>query len=268
MLLLLFIAIFSVYKVHGEDSNKKSPVVALVVANDLGTILIGGTHKGKWVNPQAITPFIKGGETYKLYSMTKFLCTSTGSKIEYAEPCDTEIISINSNDEFQVALGGDWNALPRIPSRQSNINETYLKLISDILQENGLKGVPAKITQNYRIDLEGDGIDEVLICASNINFEAPGMYQRKETYCIILFRKVIHGEVKNILLSNYFYSKDGTDEDIRLVYVDKIHSFIDANGDGVMEVIIESRYYEGYSFTLYELRDNKLVEVLENGWGA
>lgn len=260
-------------KESGGSTQKFYPIVAL-------DYLLGGSKdNGEWIHAWELADQIKGGETYNCYAFDKPVGIGTGSKVELLEPIDTVSVTVACENEYQLAVGGKWNALPRVPVAQSTNSETYKKIVKDVLAQEGLPDAEAVIRQNYRIDLEGDGVDEVLIWASNLDYENVDMAAKKGQYSIIMLRKIIGGEVRNIPVSYVIYTSDtmyepGEVDDYLyenanyfLTYVDRIRSIADVNGDGKMEVIIDSRYYEGEFVMVYELQGDKMVDVLYNGWG-
>ncbi len=74
-------------------------------------------------------------------------------------------------------------------------------------------------------------------------------------------RKVINGKAKNFLIAGEFHPKKPEIED----YISEfdLSAVADLNGDGRMELILESIYsYGGMSTEIYELDKNTLKEVL------
>ena len=57
--------------------------------------------------------------------------------------------------------------MPRLPVTQLNENAYYKQIIVDILVERGLMDANVELLQHYRIDLDGDGMDEVVLYAEN-----------------------------------------------------------------------------------------------------
>lgn len=47
-----------------------------------------------------------------------------------------------------------------------------------------------------------------------------------------------------------------------------ISAIADLNGDGVMEIVTKSYYYEGNASSVYELAGDELREVLSTGCGV
>lgn len=250
---------------EGENitKNKYHPIV-------FDGILIGGFNNSSWLKSSEILKYIRGGEVYKLYSKNEYIGDAVGSKgtpPPKNEP-GTERVDIDftvNTKDLLLAFNGDWNGLPRVPVLQSNLSNTYKQIVFEFLKSKGLTNIQVNIRQNYRIDLEGDGTDEVLLTADNLN--PVGVTMRKNTYSIIILRKIINGKVENIMLREEVYTKDGEFSD-GTPYLFNIENICDVNGDGIMEVLIGYEYYEGFGYELVEIKNNGFKNVLSNGMGA
>ena len=260
LLILVLLGLFLIPITFAENKyNDCHPIV-------IDGYLLGGTKNNYWLNSSDIARNIKGGEKYRLYSFNKYLGFGIGSKIRYSDPHEFEMVNIkNISTDTHVAVSGDWNALPRIPKAQSKNSEVYIKIIKDILEQNGLANAPICIQQNYRIDLDGDRKEEVLIKAEYIKKVAPTCDEG--TYSLILLRKITNEKVENILLVKDVFTKD-TGFGQGMTNSNTIHSLADVNGDGIIEIILSHHYYEGYLYNLYEIQDNQFRIVLSCGEGA
>jgi len=149
--------------------TKAGPAGPSLVANEnhpivvAGVGLIGGskdgawlkiesvpkTHKGKPIDPNYIggpivvdMPLVRGGETYRLYSLQGAVGTGTGSKVSFqVDGAGNESYRVKIKPEAKgtpkwlFAINGDWDAMPR----------------------------PLKKTKRgYSIDVDGDGADETI----------------------------------------------------------------------------------------------------------
>ena len=260
LLLVLLFSIILIPSIFAENSyNNYHPIV-------IDGCLLGGSKNNTWINSSAMSQNIKGGEKYKLYSLDKYIGFGIGSQIKYSDPHKFEMVDItNVSKDTCVSISGDWDALLRKPIVQSNNLEVYKNIIKDILKQNGLENVPICIQQNYRIDLDGDGKEEVLIKAEYIKKVAPT--SDKGTYSLILLRKIINEKVENILLiKDIFIRNTGFGE--KMTTSNTIYSLVDVNGDGIIEIILSYKYYEGYLYNLYEIKNNQFKIVLSCGEGA
>lgn len=245
----------------------------------------GGTVDGAWVEGDKMKPMIKGGETYGLYTLTRFVGTMTGGKAYYSEDDKEEFGALSvdltpskavvddtmlKDDEVQVAVCGEWNALPRVPKIQNATQKVYQEAVRDVLKAHGLRNEPVNITKILRVDLEGDGSEEVIIAATTQRDNFPSPEAKKNDYSLVILRKIINGKVVTIpVVENYFTRDDNTEQgDYSVPNCYTLEAVLDTNGDGVMEIITGWGYYEGIGKAIHEIKDGKAKQVLESGWGV
>lgn len=236
--------------------------------------LMGGLSGGKWLEADAVKTMLKGGERYRLYTLTKAVGEVVGASPESAgEPCtDTQGVKFTPEAREGVAVGGDWNALPRVPRLASANDAVYRRLVAGILRKHGFVRPKVNITQVIRIDLDGDGREEVLVSATHLagglGGADRGMAFRAEPgdYSLVLLRKIVNGRVRDIpLVEEYFPRKDS---EHWTPNQHKVAAVLDLNGDGRMEVILHGAYYEGSWSTVFRLDGDKVENVFGCGCGA
>lgn len=257
------------------------PIVA-----SYGNFLLGGSDGKKWfkpnglinsgdrIEPSEIAKSINGGERYKLYSLDRYLGDGIGGKVlphdEDWGGLYTEYVEIEhsiENEDF-IAVSCDWDCMPRKPVVLSNESQIYIDIVKDVLAENGLENATAKIVQNYSIDLDGDGMDEVVTCAE-YNDSDWRFGNSKGAYSLLLLRKVVDGNVKNIILHIDIDSGELIDGMYyKYRYVFGICGFLDLNGDGKLELITSGQGYEDMWYDVYEITRDNAVHIMNNGWGA
>ncbi len=232
--------------------------------------LLGGVGGGKWIKAETAQRLVKGGEKYLLYSLNERLGTTTGGKPESAEePCpETLRVAMKPKpaNKGVLAIAGDWNALPRVPKSQDVAQPEYVKAVREFLTAKGIRSPKVKITQILRIDLEGDGEDEVLISGTNY-FSSAGIPSSASagSYSFVILRRVIAGKVRTQLLAGDFYTKA---KNFNAPPQYAIAAVLDADGDGTMEIIVHGHYYEGGWISVFRCTPTKVEEVLEVGCGA
>ena len=231
---------------------------------------LGAAGGGKWVPFEKAKGLIKGGETYRLYSLTAALGTAKGGKPESAgEPCpDVFTVALKPKPAGAViGLAGAWNALPRVPKALDVTQPVYQKAVADFLTTQGLRAPQVRITQILRIDLDGDREDEVLIAATNY-FAGDGHIPantKAGSYSCVLLRRVVAGKVETQLVAGEFYPKAAT---FNAPNGYTVTAVLDLDGDGKMEVIVNSAYYEGGACTVFRCTGKKPEQVLSVGCGA
>ena len=91
---------------------------------------------------------------------------------------------------------------------------------------------------------------------------------------MVLLRRVIGGKVETHLVEGEFHPKaypgKGTDDDVSFdapnVY--ELSAILDLDGDGKMEIVVGSEYYEGAATTIYRCDPKKVEALLSVGCGA
>lgn len=262
---LLFGVIF-VSAMSGQNS-----VVPIVVGEDL----IGGAENGKWITAEKTDTQLKDKTEFKIINFNGvkqgvFVGTKAdrgiceNARITFAE------LEAEDNDEQKLYLGtfADWDPLPRIPTKIPLSNKSNQKIVADFLKTKRIVKTKIKITQAFQISINGDGTKEVIIVA-NYYKRGMGELQSVGDYSFVLLRKVVNGKWQNILIDGEFFtSKLIQSGEYGPPNIREISPLADLNGDGKIEIILKSYYYEGNWKAVYELSKNKLTKVLEVECGA
>jgi hypothetical protein len=236
--------------------------------------LMGGVSGGQWLEADAVAPLLKGGERYRLYTLTKATGEVTGSGASAdGEPCDgTRVVNLSPKPEEGIAVGGSWNALPRAPRMLRTNDPAYRQIVTNLLRRRGFVRPKINITQVLRVDLDGDGVEEALVSATHLAGglgsaeKSMAIHGQPGDYSFVLLRKIVRGKVQDKLLVEHFYPRK-----IRYPetpYQHKVAAVLDLNGDGKMEVIVHGAYYEGSWSTVFRLDGNKVENVFGCGCGA
>jgi len=142
----------------------------------------------------------------------------------------------------------------------------YVEAVRDFLKSHGIADPKVRITCILRVDLEGGG--EVLINATNYfnqRDEVPMQAPKRGSYSIVMLRRVAAGKVQTQLVAGELYSKADASNAPNIY---KIAAVLDLNGDGKLEVIVHSFYYEGGLTTIYRCEPNKVEAALSVECGA
>ena len=239
---------------------------------EMGTgYLFGGSADGKWIKAEKAAKSMKGRTAFRVFGLTQEAGKATGNKPKPAkdEACaDMLTVSLSSTPkESVIALSAPWNALPRKPQIADPTQQVYVDAVRAFLESRRISDPKVKITQILRMDLDGDGEEEVLINATNYFTEdgdvpmdtaAPG------SYSIVLLRRMVAGKVETELIAGEFYVKD--ESSASNLY--EIPGVLDLNGDGKLEVIVHLHYYEGAETTIYDCSGGGCKPVLSVGCGV
>jgi hypothetical protein len=117
------------------------------------------------------------------------------------------------------------------------------------------------------VDLDGDGEEEVLISATNYGDDVEGLSANATggSYSIVLLRRVVTGKVDTQMIAGEIYPAKKT---FSAPNSYRIRALLDLDGDGKLELILESSYYEGGATTVYGFKGRKAEQLLTVECGA
>jgi hypothetical protein len=247
-------------------------VRAVNMAIDVREAQLLGSFNGRvWTDALKTMPLVKKGDTFRLYSLSGPVGTGVVSEVVPPEyPCD-DIVGVNfsalpEGEDDLIGVNGSWNAQPRLPKIQNTGQQEYRAVVSDYLKGVGIRNPKIIIFQLLRVDLDGDGTQEVLIAANNE--EKPGIFMGKGDFSLVLLRRFARGRAQTIPIISEVELKDHAEPFQTAMWHHKetVAGILDIDGDGVMEVITtyQSVYDGGKS--VYDLKGRKPRQVI--GWGC
>jgi hypothetical protein len=229
--------------------------------------LLGGVQNGKYLDAKTTFSMLKGEQSYTLFGITGKTGKLTATIEAPDVPCEEFYYAkteLENQKGIAVGEGLDWKLIPRTPKSINLNDKTYLKIVSDILRSKGLPKAKPQIKQAVKIDLDGDGVDEVLISANSYG-ENVSPRADVNNYSFVLLRKIVAGKTQNIMIAEEYIKK----------YVEfgapsryEISSIADFNNDGKMEIVLFGEYYEGSEASVYAVKGSKAVEVKELNAGC
>lgn len=238
--------------------------------------LFGASSDGKWIKPDEAAKSLADGTTYRVYGLTGALGEAKGAKPTPEDvPCEQTLsVSLSPKpDKGVVAIAAPWNAMPRKVQVLDPTQKVYLDAVRDFLKTKGLTEPKVKIDNIIRADLDGDGEEEVLISATNYLTKDDSVPMRSPagSYSMVILRRGVGGKVETQLVEGEFHPKaysssDESSFDAPNAY--KVMAVLDLDGDGKMEIVVGSRYYEGEATTIYRCDPKKVEAVLDVGCGA
>jgi Putative peptidoglycan binding domain len=244
--------------------------VAPVVASDTGWLL-GGAYARKWLDGPTTATLLRGGERYRLVGSTGLLGTTSGDQpTSLGLPCELAFrvnLAPPPTISQTLALGGSWNPWPRAPIEENPDTQAYRQLVADLLRANGIAAPDVRLTRVLRIDLEGDGTEELLIAATRLAGEGdfPSSSVAAGDYSLAVVRTTIDGAERIIDLATEYYPKA---QEFAAPNKHTLVAAADLNGDGRMEIVVDSAYYEGEAIFAYSVDGDRTEAVLQAGCGV
>jgi hypothetical protein len=240
--------------------------------------LFGAIADGKWIKADEAAKSMANEVTYRVYGLTESLGEAKGGKAKLEDvPCEeTLFVTLSPKPEKGlIAIAAPWNALPRKPSVADTTQQIYIDAVRDFLKTKGIEQPKVKIDSILRIDLDGDGEEEVLISATNYFRKDDHVPMRSPagSYSMVLLRRVVAGRVETQLVEGEFFPKaypmpTENDASFNAPNAYKVIGTFDLDGDGKLEIVVHSQYYEGEMTTIYKCDPKKAEAVLSVGCGA
>jgi hypothetical protein len=237
--------------------------------------LFGAIADGKWIKADEAAKSMASEMTYRVYGLPESLGEAKGGKAKLEDvPCEeTLFVPLSRKPENGlIAIAAPWNALPRKPLVMDTKQQVYVDAVRDFLKTKGIEQPKVKIDSILRIDLDGDGEDEVLISATNYFSKEDSVPMRSPagSYSMVLLRRLVAGKAETQLVEGEFYPKAyvSSDSSFNAPNAYKVIAVLDLDGDGKMENVVGSRYYEGEMVRIYHFDPNKAEAVLSVGCGA
>lgn len=161
-----------------------------------------------------------------------------------------------------ASAAGDWNIEPR-PVLQVGLAATVYQTVGEsIVSGDGLDPTGGDVVQVVRADLDGNGVEEVLVTFQKITNEFGALGD----FSVIYVRyPAADGSVVDKVLWRYYPDEPvdhPTPGGAALLAV------ADFNGDAIMEVVVRSAFWETALAELYVMIGGELTSVAVTGCGA
>jgi ribosomal protein L12E/L44/L45/RPP1/RPP2 len=239
---------------------------AVIVDTTTGAVL-ETIENGQWTHMQDILKDKKLPQHYQLFKFDRKNndIAATGLNPDQCADASEEndiVYRVSFSEKVepgQIAIGNlTWEPMPRQAKVLKPQNSTYEKAVRKLLNEKGLNKAKVKITQLLKIDLEGDGVDEVLLSASHLrprtakpqpqaaDKHGRPLYAAEGDYSFVQLRKVVNGRLVTEVLTADFHPPRSREEAMTppnapITYT--IEAVMDLNGDGRMEPVIRAVTY-------------------------
>jgi len=224
-------------------------------------LLLGGVDENGWLSPDLATSVGSESVRYDIYS-TNGTSQITGDAPKFSEPCRAYFVRTDANiaDTGMVGVGLGWQVTQRNVEELPSENEFYQGVVSQWLTAKGMSNPIIENLRVLRVDIEGDGVDEVFISASHFNDESGHMIESGD-YTVILMRKVKGNDAVTLEVVGDVYPS----QELAMTFPFKysLANFIDLNRDANLEVVIEIERWEGLGAAVYQINELERVQVLQ-----
>ena len=223
-------------------------------------LLVGGfkTDQG-WLSADQTAQFRGIPMTYDFYSSGGSM-TVQASSLEYDFVCrDYTLQSSTVLPESMIGVARGW-----IKTQRGSTDlppETYVRAVKEWFESQDNFPEEIRITRALQLDLEGDGVDEVLLSASYFK-EKFAFLTENGDYSIVLMRKVMGEDVITIPLVNDYYVSSIPELEVSYPNIYTLADALDLNGDGTLEVIVDVDRWEGGGALVYRVDGQNVREVL------
>ena len=260
--------------VVAEDTGSDEPGT-IAWSSEYPFIVYDNTVIGGLDNDNQLIPLAEGnldlyyeGQTdwgYRLFEDAQYLDTVShfGYSPGWLDDIKDELLLLHYNGKVfnGLAIGSENPVLFGKKNMLDTTAAVYFDYLAELLADNDLEEETVFIQEIWETDLEGDGVNETLIIASNA-----GSGEIKEgEYTFIVLRKIIDGKVESLFLVKNITTELPEDPTTRLVYQYKLCEIADLNADGICELLIKRQYHEGYLYQVYQLQDDLFDMVIANG---
>jgi hypothetical protein len=248
-----------------SDRAIGSQAVMILIDAQTGFVL-GGSDQSGWIKAQDAALRTPAELQYHLYSLGGFVSSSIGKQAQPGDiPC-VEAFTVDLQPEFvpdTVGIASVWQAQPRVP-RLAPTTDRERQVLADWLSLQGMPSTPLNILQVLEIDLEGDGVNEYIIEATHFPEDTETLFTpRAGDYSVIL---LWDGQSEDAsLITGEWHAQD---KPSFVRNTSRMIALLDLNGDQVLEVIVESSYYEGRFVEAYTQTDHGFEYVFGSGCGV
>ena len=245
-----------------QGQSESQPFSAIIVRVDpISFYLLGGTENGEWLGPETVLPHLSDGETYQLYSLDGPRESVTGMQPMRDNICPVYWVTTGTDFQgsLEVGVTGTWDVTPRLAQEIPTDHANYVEAVEGWLVGQNISEPAVEISQILRVDIEGDGTEEVLISASHF-VEPTGHSVEYGDYSLVIMRKVVGNSVVTVpIVADYYYQE--VEVQFPRTYAPVF--LADLNNDGVLEILVGVKRWEGSGVVVYEVDEANVRKVFE-----
>jgi hypothetical protein len=222
-------------------------------------LLLGGVLGSDWITPDAVTDQFAAEWDYDVYTLSERFQVH-GFAPNFSPPNQLYTIGteVTVDKAGMVAVAKGWPVLQREVEELSSENAFYQQVVLDWLKSEEVSAPESGLLTIFRVDIEGDGVDEIFINA--VRLDESQHTTRAGDYSIILMRKVAGNDAVNVPVVADVYRSQEAEVTFPKTY--STTNFIDLNQDGVLEIVVGIEKWEGDAAAVYQVNRQEVVECL------
>jgi hypothetical protein len=258
-------------------------VVPLFVggADSSGWLSLGAWQQTRWQRSSdpsgtPITPGVSSGTEFTVTNLAGETTATVGANVEacfdgrVGPTVDADVTAPDPPGfgyNAVAVLDQPWELKPRqVATVDENVPAAYQALGEAAFAAEPVDPALGSIEQLVVADLDGDGEDEALMV---FEYVQPSLIGAPGDLAALLLVDVGSRTAETVVLSTIDMAPaDPASTDIRAIDRFRVLDVADLNGDGRMEVIVHSWYYEGAAVGVFEYDGATITEVLSTGCGA
>jgi hypothetical protein len=229
--------------------------------------LYGAASATGWLSAQDAVALVKKDLQFSVYAGDGSLLNKTKlSAVQSSEVCSNPTYRAKGSlpERAVTLVAASWNAAPRRPGELDRGSPVYREALTLWLREQGIDDPQPVLSQLWRVDLEGDGRDEVLMAAAR--------HRGSETsteagdYSVLLLRQLAGDNVVTVPIRSDVFRETCIAE--CALERHEVIGVLDLNGDGRLEIISKSAGYESTTQAVYSVEGDSVTKRLEWFCGA
>lgn len=287
---LLFVVLFASFTaVPTLPDSKQAFSKPRLIVDTKWEFLLGAFWGGRWIKTPEAQRWARGGENYAVFHGPHRFGTFRGGKAVVAGPhCPNSylvkvhtppykpkgLLARRAGPPGYIGVSGASvkQLLPR-PVQMPG-SQAYRGVVASWLRAHGIQNPQPGIIKVWRVDLDNDGRQEVLINA--VRHEGYNGWPQIMSFnshagdhALLLVRRAEKAQNKGAAKTTAVFSQIHVRAaSLNAPAILELAAVLDINGDGKMEIITRGRYYQGQWGTVYEWRNGYPKEVLSSGCGV
>ena len=259
---------------YSGPGHAETPVTDLNIAIGISpeglTCVLGGAVSGRITDASSLISRLRHKQEYTLSRIGRtgpeVWAIGAPQPVSGEEECTgvyEQELSLDPRDPgaLQTALSGNTQMVTgRVPEHVQELplkGSAHEAEIRHVLVQRGFPYRPVKLTQLIKTDLDGDGLDDVVINATDTDRETA----RRGEYSVLLIKPGDGGAA--VPLSAEITEEGG--DFPSLLWENTVVSLTDLDGNGTMELIVYGSFYYGDGWQVFDFRGGKAEVVLTCG---